>query len=96
MNRGLDAVAATNAVKATKLYQAIDRSGFYSNKVRFDARSRMNIPFMLADADLSDCFILEAERMDCSTCGDTGPLVECEQAFIMLCLNRESIAWFRS
>ena len=59
---GLDAVAATNTAKATKLYQAIDRSEFYSNKVKVDARSRMNIPFVLADADLSDYFILEAEK----------------------------------
>ncbi|MGI9261797.1 MAG: 3-phosphoserine/phosphohydroxythreonine transaminase [Woeseiaceae bacterium] len=57
---GLAAVAATNQRKATKLYAAIDASGFYSNPVEIDCRSWMNVPFVLRDADLDGQFLAEA------------------------------------
>jgi phosphoserine aminotransferase len=57
---GLDAVAATNQRKAGRLYDAIDASGFYSNPVRKDCRSWMNVPFVLADPSLDGRFLEEA------------------------------------
>jgi len=57
---GLEAMAATNRRKAETLYRAIDRSVFYRNPVAPAYRSRMNIPFILADASLDGRFLEEA------------------------------------
>ena len=42
------------------LYQTLDASEFYANPVAVDQRSRMNIPFFLADERLNDAFLAEA------------------------------------
>jgi phosphoserine aminotransferase len=57
---GLAAMAEVNSRKARKLYEAIDGSGFYSNPVRLDCRSWMNVPFVLADASLDGKFLEES------------------------------------
>ena len=48
--------------RAQALYQAIDASSFYSNPVAVSARSRMNVPFLLADPSLDAQFVQQAER----------------------------------
>jgi len=58
---GLTAIAAINARKAEALYAAIDASGFYTNPVEPASRSRMNVPFTLADPGLDQTFLTEAE-----------------------------------
>ncbi len=59
---GLEGVAAVNAEKARILYAAIDDSaGFYTNPVDSDCRSRMNVPFVLADAALDADFLAAAK-----------------------------------
>lgn len=58
---GLDAMAAVNQRKASKLYDYIDGSGFYANPVSKDARSWMNVPFTVADAALEKPFCAEAK-----------------------------------
>ncbi len=57
---GLDAMAEVNERKAKKLYAAIDASDFYSNPVAVDARSWMNVPFILADSGLDATFLSES------------------------------------
>jgi phosphoserine aminotransferase len=57
---GLEAMAEVNERKARKLYAAIDSSDFYSNPVAVDARSWMNVPFVLADAGLDGEFLEKA------------------------------------
>lgn len=57
---GIDAAAETNLRKSGKLYAAIDASDFYSNPVQLDCRSRMNVPFILADASLDASFLEES------------------------------------
>jgi len=57
---GLAAMAEINQRKASKLYAAIDASDFYSNPVREDCRSWMNVPFVLADASLDGRFLEES------------------------------------
>ena len=57
---GLDAVGAVNARKASKLYAAIDESGFYTNPVSEDCRSWMNVPFILGDDSLDAKFLEES------------------------------------
>lgn len=59
---GLEAMAWLNARKAGKLYEAIDASSFYSNPVDKKYRSRMNIPFILADSALDDRFLAQAQQ----------------------------------
>lgn len=57
---GVEAIAEVNARKAQKLYAAIDASAFYSNPVALDCRSRMNVPFILADDALDKTFLEES------------------------------------
>jgi phosphoserine aminotransferase len=59
-NGGLEAVAEVNQRKSDKLYAAIDTSGFYTNPVEVDCRSRMNVPFILADSALDAKFLEES------------------------------------
>ena len=58
---GLPAMAKRNERKASKLYAAIEASEFYSNPVAADARSWMNVPFVLADPALDAAFLAESE-----------------------------------
>jgi phosphoserine aminotransferase len=59
---GLAAMAERNACKAALLYEAIDASDFFANPVHPDWRSRMNVPFTLADPALEQRFLDEASR----------------------------------
>ncbi|HEV2352735.1 MAG TPA: aminotransferase class V-fold PLP-dependent enzyme, partial [Puia sp.] len=59
---GVEAVAEINKRKADKLYAAIDNSGFYSNPVRRENRSRVNVPFVLNSPDLEKTFLSEAKE----------------------------------
>ena len=57
-NGGVDVMAKVNQVKAQKLYDYIDGSGgFYTNPVAVANRSQMNVPFILANADLDAAFL---------------------------------------
>ena len=58
---GLGAIAKINERKASKLYAAIDSSGFYKNPVDKAYRSWMNVPFTLQDAALDARFLKEAK-----------------------------------
>ncbi|SHF16732.1 phosphoserine aminotransferase apoenzyme [Modicisalibacter ilicicola DSM 19980] len=58
---GLEAMHAINARKAARLYAAIDGSDFYANPIAPINRSRMNVPFVLADERLNAVFLEEAE-----------------------------------
>ncbi len=59
---GVVEFARRNAAKAALVYAAIDASGgFYRNEVAASARSRMNIPFFLPDAEMDARFVAEAK-----------------------------------
>ena len=66
-NGGLEHMAEINRTKAEKLYAAIDASDFYSNPVAVECRSWMNVPFILADAELDAKFLEEASANDLKT-----------------------------
>jgi phosphoserine aminotransferase len=57
---GLAAMGERNRAKAEALYGAIDSSGFYRNPVARECRSRMNVPFTLANPELEKRFVAEA------------------------------------
>ena len=58
---GVAGMERTNIRKADLLYGCIDNSGgFYSNPVARDDRSRMNVPFILADEKLNAAFLEES------------------------------------
>ena len=59
---GLEAMGERNRTKADTLYQAIDVSDFYFNPVHQEARSMMNVPFVLADDALTMDFVQQAEQ----------------------------------
>ena len=58
---GLAAQEKINITKAEHLYKAIDNSSFYQNTVATENRSRMNVPFHLADTQLDKLFLEQAE-----------------------------------
>ncbi|MCP5151194.1 MAG: 3-phosphoserine/phosphohydroxythreonine transaminase [Ectothiorhodospiraceae bacterium] len=57
---GVAEMEARNARKAKSLYDVIDGSNFYANPVDPVYRSRMNIPFTLAEPALEPTFLAEA------------------------------------
>jgi phosphoserine aminotransferase len=59
---GLAGMEQRNIEKANLLYETIDASGFYSNTVARDARSRMNVPFFLKDEALNADFLKGAKE----------------------------------
>ncbi|TKC91548.1 3-phosphoserine/phosphohydroxythreonine transaminase [Trinickia terrae] len=58
---GLQAIEAHNIEKSKLLYNAIDASDFYINKVERASRSRMNVPFFLADESRNEDFLAGAK-----------------------------------
>ena len=59
---GLAAIEARNIAKAKLLYDCIDNSSLYRNDVHPDCRSRMNVPFFLANESLTELFLLQARE----------------------------------
>ena len=59
---GVAAMEARNIAKAELLYGYLDSSGFYSNRVAPEGRSRMNVPFFLHDERLNDAFLAGAKE----------------------------------
>lgn len=59
---GVKAMEQINIDKAQKLYDMIDNSKLYSNPVRKDCRSRMNVTFVTGSAELDDKFCKEAAK----------------------------------
>jgi phosphoserine aminotransferase len=60
--RGLEAIERHNVAKARLLYDFIDGSGFYVNRVTPGDRSRMNVPFFLPDDRLNEPFLAQARE----------------------------------
>jgi phosphoserine aminotransferase len=58
---GIEAIEKHNMAKAQLLYDAIDNSQLYVNKVSRDCRSRMNVPFFLLDESRNDAFLAGAK-----------------------------------
>ena len=59
---GVAEIEKRNIAKAALLYDLLDRSGFYKNPVAKEDRSRMNVPFTLADAKLDEPFLKGASE----------------------------------
>ncbi|MEX9252936.1 3-phosphoserine/phosphohydroxythreonine transaminase [Pseudenterobacter timonensis] len=57
---GVPQMERINQQKAELLYGVIDNSGFYRNDVAKANRSRMNVPFQLADSSLDSLFLEES------------------------------------
>jgi phosphoserine aminotransferase len=58
---GLKAMEERNIAKAALLYDYLDNSSFYRCRVDKAARSRMNVPFFLAEARLEEAFLSQAQ-----------------------------------
>lgn len=57
---GIVAMEVRNQAKAALLYDALDSSQLYHNKVAANCRSRMNVPFFLRDESLNEAFLTGA------------------------------------
>lgn len=58
---GIPAIQKINEEKAKMLYDYIDNSGFYTNPVRPEDRSMMNVPFVSPSKELDAEFVAGAE-----------------------------------
>ena len=61
-NGGIKAMNKINVEKAKMLYDFIDNSNFYSNKIVKKDRSIMNVPFITPSTELDEKFIGEAKK----------------------------------
>ena len=59
---GLEEMEKLNKKKSKYLYDYIDEDDFYTNDIEIKNRSRMNIPFNLANDDLTKIFVEKAEQ----------------------------------
>jgi phosphoserine aminotransferase len=58
---GVSEMERRNSAKAALLYGCLDNSNFYSSPVAHNCRSRMNVPFFLADGSRNDAFLAGAK-----------------------------------
>ena len=59
---GVAAIEKKNVAKSQLLYDYLDTTGFYTNPVKREDRSRMNVPFKLRDESLDGPFLKGAEE----------------------------------
>ncbi|MDN4503362.1 3-phosphoserine/phosphohydroxythreonine transaminase [Alteromonadaceae bacterium BrNp21-10] len=59
---GLEQMQKLNQQKSAMLYQCIDDNDFYLNNIDANYRSRMNVPFHLADKRLDESFLTQASQ----------------------------------
>jgi phosphoserine aminotransferase len=59
---GMPAIEKRNIAKAALLYDYLDRTSFYTSPVRKEDRSRMNVPFKLADPAQDEPFLKGAKE----------------------------------
>ena len=57
------AIEAQNVAKAKLLYDFIDASAFYQNRIDPACRSRMNVPFFLHDETHNEAFLAESSAV---------------------------------
>ncbi|QAU33821.1 3-phosphoserine/phosphohydroxythreonine transaminase [Janthinobacterium sp. 17J80-10] len=60
-NGGVAAMELANIAKADLLYDYLDASGLYENRIAPECRSRMNVPFFLRDESKNDAFLAGAK-----------------------------------
>jgi phosphoserine aminotransferase len=58
---GIAAMELRNIAKAQLLYDFLDSSSLFENRVAKDCRSRMNVPFFLRDESRNDAFLAGAK-----------------------------------
>ena len=59
---GVAAMEQRNIAKAALLYDYLDSTDFYSNRIDKNCRSRMNVPFYLKDESLNEAFLAGAKE----------------------------------
>ena len=59
---GVAAMEARNVAKARLLYDFLDSSPYYENRVAPECRSRMNVPFFLRDESRNEAFLAGAQE----------------------------------
>jgi phosphoserine aminotransferase len=60
-NGGIAAMEQRNIAKAQLLYDFLDSSSLFENRVAKDCRSRMNVPFFLRDESRNEAFLAGAK-----------------------------------
>ncbi len=57
---GVAAIQQANQLKSSRLYEFVDGSDFYLNKVDLNCRSEVNVPFWLQDESLNQKFLADS------------------------------------
>lgn len=65
LETGLETITKRNEFKAGLLYETIDKSTLFSNDIKAEDRSLMNVVFTTNDAKLDETFINFAKSYDC-------------------------------
>ncbi|MBN2876426.1 MAG: 3-phosphoserine/phosphohydroxythreonine transaminase, partial [Bacilli bacterium] len=65
LETGLETITKRNELKVGLLYEAIDKSTLFSNDIKSEDRSLMNVVFTTNDAELDEAFIRFAKSYDC-------------------------------
>jgi len=60
---GVGAIQQSNQLKSSRLYDYVDQSGFYLNKVDPSCRSEVNVPFWLQDESLNQKFLTDSSAV---------------------------------
>ena len=78
---GLESIKGQNELKASALYDALDRSEFYEGWVDPNARSRMNVTFCLRDNSLEESLSPRPKPQGFSVSKGTARWAACVPAF---------------
>jgi len=65
LETGLETITKRNEHKASILYEAIDKSTLFSNDIKVEDRSLMNVVFTTNNPKLDEAFISFAKKYDC-------------------------------
>jgi hypothetical protein len=90
---GVAAMEARNIAKAELLYDYIDASQFYVNKVAAACRSRMNVPFFLRDESATTPSWPAPRHAACCSSRATSPWAACAPASTTPCRWRACRRW---
>src|SRR3546814_3681183 len=85
---GLAAIEQKNIAKAQALYAYLDQSGFYASRVAPGFRSRMNVPFVLADESLNEQFLAQSRERSEAHTSELQSLMPTSYAFF--CLKKKN------
>ncbi len=85
---GVQGIEQRNIAKASALYNFLDQSDFYRNEIDPSCRSRMNVPFFLADETRNEAFLQQARATAWCSSRATSPWAACAPVSTTQCRSK--------